>query len=64
MAYLKRKLGEWYREPPKPERQQLEPVADDEDEPAHGRGDDLAAEPEDGDGGGAGDGGPGVFLLD
>ena len=43
---------------PKPERQQ--PVADDEDEPVHG--DDLAAEPEYGDGGGAGDGG--VFLLD
>ena len=59
MAYLKRKLGEWYSEAPQPERQQ--PVADDdEDEPAHG--DDLAAEPEDGDGAGAGDGS--VFLLD
>ena len=30
MAYLKRKLGEWYREAPKPERKQ--PVPDDKEE--------------------------------
>ena len=31
MDYLKRKLGEWYREAPQPARK--EPVADDEEEP-------------------------------
>ena len=62
MAYLKRKLGEWYREAPKPERQQPE-ADDEEDEPAPG--DDPAAEAEDGEGGGGADGGHGGgFLLD
>ena len=60
MAYLKRKLGEWYREAPKPERKQ--PVPDEEEDPQpDGRptGEDMEA-PENG--GGAGDGVG--YLLD
>ena len=60
MAYLKRKLGEWYREAPQPLRKL--PVDDAEEEPVPGTG---APEEEDGEGGdAAAGGGTGHLSLD
>ena len=53
MAYLKRKLGEWYREAPRPARKQ---PAVDADEPAPAAGDQEEATEADAPSGG-GDGG-------
>jgi hypothetical protein len=58
MAYLKRKLGEWYREAPRPARKQ---PANDADEPAPAAGDqEEATETDAPSGGGDGSG----FVLD
>ena len=58
MAYLKRKLGEWYREAPRPARKQ---PAVDADEPAPAAGDqEEATEADAPSGGGDGRG----FVLD
>ena len=59
MAYLKRKLGEWYREAPQPARK--EPVADDEEEEPGAR---TAATGEDEEEKEEGGGDGGGFLLD
>jgi hypothetical protein len=61
MIYLKRKLGEWYREAPKPLRR--EPVADEEEEPGAGAAATGGGEEEQEAGGDAG-GENGGFLLD
>ena len=58
MAYLKRKLGGWYREAPRPARKQ---PAVDADEPAPAAGDQEEATEADAPSGG-GDGGG--FVLD
>jgi hypothetical protein len=57
MAYLKRKLGEWYSEPPRPASKQ---PAVDADEPAPAAGDQEEATEADAPSG-AGDGGG--FVL-